>query len=214
MTQRTIQFYGQGLGENPAEITVTFQGQTVFSGPVPTAPSILSPESEQFLLFSVNALDVTDAGSFAVTVTPTVESVVMSYVLANYTLIINPVYTWEQWEIITDSSKQDQALEIISSLATPPFTEAELAVLTNPDSTIEERDAILEAHGVAYTLSTGADGFSDDFWQGDSRANVTLDGVPEPTPEPRPAGEEGDWGYVVPSGKVIAFDLNVEAGVE
>lgn len=214
MTQRTIQFYGQGLGSATAEITVTLQGQTVFSGPVSTAPDILPPDQIP-VLFSLNNFAVTDQGSFPITITPTVGDVVVSKVLANYTLIINPVYTWDQWEIITDPSQQEQALEIISSLANPPFSEAELAVLVDPNTTQAERDAILAAHGVSYTVNTGADGFSDDFWEGDSRTNVTIDGqVPFEPPTPRPDNFEGDWGYVVPNDQVMTFDFNLTAGVE
>ena len=214
MAKRTVQFYGQGLGPDTTEITVTFQGQTVFSGPVPTFLGILPPE-EIPVLFSINDLDVTDQGSFAVTVTPTAQEVIVSKVLANYTLIINPIYSWEQWEIITDSSKQEQALAIISSLANPPFTDAEIEILVNPDSTQQERDAILEAHGVSYTVSTGPTGFSDDFWDGDSRTNVTINGEtpPEP-PTPRPDNLQGDWGYLVPNNEIMAFDFNIEAGLE
>ena len=190
MTKRTIQFYGQGLGSATTEIIATFQGQTVYSGPVPTASTILAPNN-QYLLFSVDALDVTDQGSFAVTITSTVEDVNMTYVLANYTLIINPVYTWEQWEIISDPSKKEQGLEIISSLASPPFTEAELAVFVDPNTTREERDAILAAHGVSYTVSTGPDGFSDKCWS-------TEPQMPE----------------LMSTNQTLEFELNLEAGIE
>lgn len=214
MTQRTIKFYGQGLASGTAEITVTLQGQTVFSGPVYTSPDILAPEHIP-VLFSLNNFAVTDQGSFPITITPTVGDVVVSKVLANYTLIINPVYTWDQWEIITDPSQQEQALEIISSLANPPFSEAELAVLVDPNSTQAERDAILAAHGVSYTVNTGSTGFSDDFWEGDSRTNVTVGGqVPPEPPTPRPGDLQGDWGYVVPNNQVMTFNFNLTAGVE
>lgn len=214
MTQRTIQFYGQGLGSGTAEITVTFQGQTVYNGPIPTAPDVLPP-AEMPVLFSINTLNVTDSGTFAVTITPTVEEVVVANVLANYTLIINPIYSWQEWEIITDPSKQEQALEIISSLANPPFSESELAILSNPDSTQQERDAILAAHGVSYTVSSGPDVFLDDFWDGDSRTNVTINGqIPPSPPVPRPENLEGDWTYYVPTNQTMAFDFNLEAGLE
>lgn len=214
MTQRTIQFYGQGLGSGTAEITVTFQGQTVYTGPVPTAPNILPP-SNQYLLFSINTLEVADQGSFPVTVTPTVEDVNMTYVLANYTSIINPIFTPAQWEIITDPSKSAETKEIISSLATPPFNEAEQEILNNPETPQSEKDAIFAAHGVSYTVSSGPDGFTDDFWEGDSRTNVTIDGVvPAEPPTPRPENFQGDWPYRVPNNQTMAFDLNVIAGVE
>lgn len=214
MTKRTIQFYGQGLGSGTAEITVTFQGQTVYSGPVPTAPTILAPNN-QYLLFSVSTLEVADQGSFPVTVTPTVEDVNMTYVLANYTRIINPIFTPEQWEIITDPSKQDETKEIISSLANPLFSEAEQEVLDNPETPQSEKDAILAAHAVSYTVSTGADGFSDNFWEGDSRTNVTINGEALPYPPvPRPENFQGDWPYPVPNNQTMTFDLNLEAGIE
>lgn len=214
MTKRTIQFYGQGWGVNTTEITATFQGQTVYTGPVPTFSDVL-PQNEMPVLFSVDSLDVTDQGAFAVTITPTSGDLVVSYVLANYTLIINPIYSWEQWEIITDSSKQAQALEIISSLANPPFSDAEIEILVNPESTQQERDAILAAHGVSYTVSTGPTGFSVAIWDSDSRTNVTINGeVPIAPPVPRPANLQGDWVYYVLANQPMAFDLNIVAGLE
>ena len=214
MTKRTIQFYGQGLSPDTVEITVTLQGQTVFSGSVFTALDIL-PADELPVLFSINTLDVADQGSFPITVTPTVGNVIMSSVLANYTLVINPIFTPAQWEIITDPNKSAETKEIISSLANPPFSEAEQEILNNPETPQSEKDAIFAAHGVSYTVSSGADGFTDDFWEGDSRTNVTINGVvPAEPPTPRPENLEGDWGYLVPNNQTMAFDLNVIAGVE
>jgi hypothetical protein len=139
----------------------------------------------------------------------------MTYVLANYTRIINPIFTPEQWEIITDPSKQDETKEIISSLANPLFSEAEQEVLDNPETPQSEKDAILAAHAVSYTVSTGADGFSDNFWEGDSRTNVTINGEALPYPPvPRPENFQGDWPYPVPNNQTMTFDLNLEAGIE
>jgi len=43
MTNRTIQFYGQGFGSTAAEISVTANGSPVFNGPVPTVDQPLVP---------------------------------------------------------------------------------------------------------------------------------------------------------------------------
>ena len=43
MTNRTIQFYGQGFGSTAVEISVTANGSHVFNGPVATLDQPLSP---------------------------------------------------------------------------------------------------------------------------------------------------------------------------
>jgi hypothetical protein len=215
MTTRTLNFYGQGWGPTTAEITVTLAGQTVYQGPIPTIPE--QPPTNHFeakLLFSVTTLDVTDQGAFLMTVTPTVGNVVMSTILTNYVPVPNPVYSPEQWEIVTDPAKSQESYAIITSLANPPFSEAELAVLVDPNSTNQERDAILAAHGVEYMVSSESDGFYDLFWQGDCRTNVTINDVPQATPDPRPDGLAGDWVWVVYNNSLLSYTLNLDAGLE
>jgi hypothetical protein len=213
MTTRTFQFYGQGWGPTTAEITVTLAGQTIYSGPIPTVPQKPSPVVPVFL-FTASVLDVTDQGTFAMTVQPTVGEVFMSQIFANYVAVQNPIYTPEQWAIITDPSKQAESHEIISSLAQPPFSPAEVDVLNSSTSTDAEQNAILVAHGVQYMTSTGSDGFEDLFWQGDCRTNVTINGVPQQTPQPRPDGYTGDWSWAVNNNSVLAYDLNLDPGLE
>lgn len=213
MTTRTFQFYGQGWGPTTAEITVTLAGQTIYSGPIPTIPQKPS-FVEPVFLFTASALDVTDQGAFAMTVKPTVGGVIMSQIYANYVAVPNPIYTPEQWAIVTDPSKQAESYAIISSLANPPFSSAEVDVLNSSSSTDAEKNAILAAHGVQYITSTGPTGFEDLFWQGDCRTNVTIDGVPQYTPQPRPDGYAGDWSWAVNNNSVLAYDLNLDAGLE
>lgn len=214
MTARTFQFYGQGWGPQTAEITVTLAGQTLYSGFIPTVPDQPVPLVDPVLLFSASALDVSDQGTFNVTVTPTVGNVAMGTILTNYVAIANPIYTPEQWTIVTDPAQEQQGYDIINSLASPPFSPSELGVLQDPASTVEEKNAILAAHGVAYTVSTGADEFSDCFWQGDCRSNLTIDGVPVSAPIPRPDELTGDWVWSINTGQLCTFTFNMNAGLE
>lgn len=217
MTTRTFQFYGQGWGSTTAEITVTLAGQTVYSGPIPTVPEkpVTTPGVfNPVLLFSVSTLAVSDQGGFTMTVQPTVGNVIMSQIYANYVPVPNPIYSPEQWAIITDPSKQAESYGIISSLATPAFSSAEIDVLNSSTSTDTERNAILEAHGVQYMVSTGPSVFEDLFWQGDCRTNVTIDGVAQTTPQPRPDGYVGDWNWVVNNNSILQYTLNINIGLE
>jgi hypothetical protein len=106
MTARTFQFYGQGWGSQTAEITVTLAGQTLYSGPIPTIPNQPFPLIDSVLLFSASALDVSDQGEFNVSVTPTVGNVDLGTILTNYVAIANPIYTPEQWAIVTDPAQE------------------------------------------------------------------------------------------------------------
>lgn len=214
MTARTFQFYGQGWGQQTAEITVTLAGQTLFSGPIPTVPEQPVPLTNPVLLFSASALDVSDQGAFSMTVTPTVGNVEWVKILTNYVSVANPIYTPEQWAIITDPAQQQESYAIINSLASPPFSASELGVLQDPNSTEEEKNAILAAHGVSYMVSTGPAGFSSYFWPGDCRTNVTIDGAPGPAPVPRPEDAIGDWNYSVYTDRTLSCTFNINAGLE
>ena len=222
MTARTFQFYGQGWGPQTAEITMTSDGITIYSGPIPTVPAepLLIPGvgTPTVLLFTTSILDVSDQGQFPVVITPTVGNVVVGKILANYVPIPNPIYTPEQFDIMTDPAKQDQIGKVYESLATPPFSVAEKAVLTDPATTEEERKAILAAHGVEYLpacfVSGGPDIFSTGFWEGDCKSQLAIDGILQPLPDPRPEYLSGNWDWTITTGQVLTFTLNVKVGLE
>lgn len=218
MTNRTIQFIGQGFGATTVNISVTANDEVIYSGPVNTLnqplPRTQWPLDNCVTLFTLD-VPVDYAGNLPMTI-----SVNSGYgikfveVYANYVLIPNPVYTPEQFATITAPDwDTPEAVNIITSLATPPLTSAEIAVLEDPNSTQSECDAILATHGVGLYVSGGSSVYTDSFFLGDSRSNVSLDGKPCVTPNPRPPGYEGDWTWSVPVDSVLSYDLNINAGI-
>lgn len=219
MTNRTIKFLGQGFGNTTVNIAVTANDQPVYTGPVNTLDEPL-PQTPYMPedcvdLFTMD-IPVDFSGSIPMTVTVN-SGYGIKYVViwGDYVIIPNPVYTPEQFAIITGPDwDSPEAQSIITSLANPPFTSEEIAILENPDTPDDQREALLVAHGVELYVSGGEDVFNGSFWPGDSRTNVTLNGNPVAAPNPRPPGLEGDWTWSVPVNSILGYDLNINAGVE
>jgi len=215
MTNRTLQFWGQGYGTTPATVTVSLDGTTIYSGEVPTIDAPRTPWPDQVLLFTAGEIPVEFEGSKPMTYTVTNGTVVFAWIHANYIPIPNPVFTPEQLAILEDpTTTTAQILAIVEPLATPPFTESEIAVLEDPATPSSEFTAILQAHGVAPTASGGPSYFSDSFWAGDCRSNIVLDGVPQSTPNPRPPEQIGDWFWEVSQGSTLTCDFSTDPGLE
>jgi len=211
MTTRTFQFYGQGWGPETTEITVTLNGQTIFSGAIPTvperpptAPGTLTP----VLLFTGGEIDTAITGAFPMTVTVTAGNVIMCDIMGNYILVPNPIYTSAEWAVVTDPNQPEAAQAIIVSKANPPFSAEQIAVLDTYALWSPEAQALCAEHQCELYVS-GPAYFSDAIYDGDSRTNVIINGVPQTTPDPRPDGLGGDWFWEVPTNQVMAFDLNI-----
>ena len=216
MTNRTIQFYGQGFGITAVEISVTVNGSQVFDGPVSTLdqpmPSIPQwPLDQSEILFSIE-VPVEFQGTVPMEIAVNSGSGILFMTeLANYVPVPNPIYTPEQFAIITSPNSGQQGLDIIVSLANPPFTQEEIDILINPDSPEAEQRALLAAHNVSIYVSSGDQEFGDNFWPGDSRTNVSLNGIP--LVADRLSGFIGDWTWPVPVSSTLAFTLNINAGI-
>lgn len=219
MTNRTVKLDGQGFGNVPVNVTITANGTTVYEGPIDTVDQplplpkyTLDPWPTMFDL----EIPLTFVGVIPMSIT--VNSgfgILFSDSVANYNLVPNPVYTPEQYAVVTGPVKTAEGINIFESLATPPLSQEEINTLSNPASSDSECDAILDQHGLTLLVPGGADVFNSDFFNGDSRTNVALDGEPVSTPNPRPPGYLGDWTWVVPVGSTLTFDFNVESpGVE
>lgn len=57
--------------------------------------------------------------------------------------------------------------------------------------------------------STGEAIFSGSDGSNDPRSNVTIDGSPRTTPNPRPPGQEGTWAWTVYSGSTMTCDVTI-----
>lgn len=218
MTNRTVKFLGQAYGTSPVDITVTVNGETVYTGPVPTLNQPMSVwplnNDECVTLFTTqNPVD------FAGTIPMTVRvnsgyGIKFVIALANYVPVPNPVYTPEQFAIVTSPDGGQQTLDIFTALATPPFTSAEIAELADPTLPDAQYRALLSAHGLSIYVSGGVDYYDDMFWPGDSRTNVTMNGIALTPPNPRPPGQDGDWTWNVPVDSILGFDFLIDPGLE
>jgi len=219
MTNRTIKFNGQGFGNVPVTVTATANGNIVYQGAINTVDQPLPrpnyhPEPVATLFDLQVPLDF--VGSFPMSIT--CESGYGMFLLdstANYNLIPNPIYTPEQFAIVSVSDKSPEVVDIFESVANPPLTQQEIDILSNPDTPDLECDAILAQHGLTIWVPGGADNYGVDFNHGDARTEVALDGIPRTTPTPRPSDYTGDWTWVTPVNSTLTFVFNVESpGVE
>lgn len=96
MTDRTIQFCGYGYGDVPVQINAHINGNTVFSGAVPTLDQPMPDPSINMasapVLFTVNStLFPTEfSGSYPMTISvATGYGIVLGRTLSNYMLLVN-----------------------------------------------------------------------------------------------------------------------------
>jgi hypothetical protein len=86
MTTRTAQFIGYGFGETPTSVTVTFDGNPVYTGTVPTQNIVYDPAvpvtPEQQVAFTVEI--PLEAGAWPMTITVDGGSAVFGPVASNY----------------------------------------------------------------------------------------------------------------------------------
>jgi len=218
MTNRTIQFYGAGYGAEPVSITATANGNTVFNGTIntinePFTTAWLDPA--QFTVIFTMEIPVEFSGTVPMSVTVNSgNGIAFAHVRSNYMYMPNPIYSSEQWAVISANAQSAESLTIQTSLANPPFSQAELDTLSNPATTQEQYYTILNAHGLIPYIMGGPGNFSAAFWPSDSRTDVTIDGNPVSPPNPRPPEYTGDWTWKVSAGSTLAFTFNTEAGIE
>lgn len=216
MAIRTVQFLGMGYGSTPATVTVTANGTQIFSGeiptldqPVPPMPATLEMVLNQAVLFNME-IDATFSGQIPMVCTVTNGVAVLGSTNANYTRILNPIYTPEQLTILTNpaSTRADKA-PVWASVANPPFTAEEQAMLADPATPVEVMNQLTTSHNCNTIISSGPASYLqlDDE---ESRANVVLDGIAQ---NPDRGTLVGNWWWVVNSGSALGCDLIVPAGL-
>lgn len=99
MTMRTVKIQGLAYGATPASITVTYNGETVFSGEVPTqdAPVPALPDltlDSQLVDFCTFEIPVEAEGEFPMTCTVHSGTAVFGPILSNYNKSLQADGTW------------------------------------------------------------------------------------------------------------------------
>ena len=219
-TNRTIQFFGLGFGTEPVQITVTVSGNTSFVGTIPTVDAPLPPPAENYPpsdfveLFTLQ-VPVEFDGSFPMTIsTTTGYGMLLGPTFANYIVIKNPIFSDSQFNIVNSNIRSQDSIDICVELANPPFTQAEIAILNDPATPINNFSLLLSEHDVYPWIPGGPSNFHPPGFrpEGDCRSNVTLNGTAIAPPDPRPSGKNGDWCWPIPTPGVLGFDLTVHAG--
>jgi hypothetical protein len=215
MANRTFKFYGNGYGSTPANITVAFNGVVIFNGEIPTIDSTTSELKNSMLLFQGGEVPVDFSGTVPMQITVNSGTVMFGEIESNYALHLNPVFTEQQFELLTAQSTPTQTrVDICVPLANPPFTQEEIQFISTENSNHDEVDAVLRAHNVSSFVANGPDVFTSEFYFKDSRTNVTIDGQSVSAPDPRPSDQIGNWYWTVSAGTYFSYDLNITAGEE
>jgi hypothetical protein len=220
MAIRTIEIYGMGFGTTPAEVTVTANGNQVFSGTVPTVnqplPALPNPDliADQVILFTFET-DTNFTGLLPMTCQVTNGTIIFGAAKANYVAIPNPVFTQMQYDtLLNPASTWTEKMAIYSALANPPFSAEDLTVLNDKNADYGLKIQIFKDHNVNNTVSSGINTsrYIYDVAQGnfDPRTNVTLDGVSQII-------NRGDllgiWWWPVINGSTLGYDLEVPTAV-
>jgi hypothetical protein len=211
MAIRTVQILGQGYGANPAEITVTANGNTIFLGTVATVdqplPALPNLEIDLTNVLCTFEIDTAFVGEIPMTYAVSAGTVVFADIYANYISILNPVYTPAQLEVLRDpATSWPDHVAIYIQVAVPPLSQAEIDVLLDTEIPISEKNAIVAAHNCTVIISSGADGYGpiDDT---DPRSSVVINGVAQ-TPD---HGElPGAWWWPIAAGSTMAYQLQVD----
>jgi hypothetical protein len=214
MANRTVQIRGQGYGTSPAQITVTANGNTVFSGtiatvdqPLPALPNLAINLPEILCTFEI---DLAFTGQIPMTCVVNSATVIFAEIYANYVAIENPVYTPEQIATLTNpDTTQAARVAIYTQVASPPLSQQDIDTLLDPASTPAQKNTILVAHNCLPYISSGADGYGP-IDNTDCRSTVTIDGIaqtPDHTELP------GTWWWTILTGSSLAYQLDVDPAV-
>lgn len=218
MANRTVEIYGWVQSTTTSTANVVFNGNLVHSGPTPTVatqPELVPPNAftEGIITFEI---PVNLSGTFPVSITFTDgQAALVQQIMCNYMPIANPIYTPEQFAIVSNATPSTRAERnaIMIPLATPPLTAEEIAILENNNTTSPESQAVIQSHGIGFSISSGPAVNQKIHYIPQAKTNVKVNGV-DVTPGTEPAGE---WGYMIPFTNgvgTISFDLIVSPGQE
>jgi hypothetical protein len=223
MANRTIQFLGSGYaptGTDPITISATLNGNVVYTGSIPTSytSEIDHVPGNQVVLFTCELpVDFSNTVPMSISLdNPVGVTVFFEQVESNYMPTPNPAFTIEQFNTLIDpTSTITDKMAIWTACAVPPLSSADIAVLDNGNATwTAEKQAVLVAHNLTLSVSSGATTFLNVNGGNEPRTNVIINGE-SVTRQSEPAGA---WGWIVEfpaeGSGLFECDLTVLAGLE
>ena len=211
MAERTIVFKGLAYGSTPATMQITANGVNIFSGSVTTQneplPPMPGPTPDPVPMFTMT-VDTAFSGTIPMTCEVTSGTVIFSIIAANYPLLINPIYSTEQYQILVSPTSTDEQRNAIyvAAPAVPALSAEDIALIQGPDTPNDQYIAVLNAHNIQPTVNGGVDAFGL-LTRGDPRTNVYINGILQ---NPDRAGLGGTWYWTVGAGSTISYDLTVQ----
>jgi len=232
---RTLQFYGTAYGDSNVSLTATINGNTVFSGEVPTINSPMPPPPHDLsnnILFSIenSSLFPTNyAGSYPMSIKVTGGYVaVFGLITCNYmakSLITVMANSSISGNVLT-VGKLNLGTIAIGQLITGKEVVANTVIESGADSTwIVNNSQTVTTTTIFGDWHAGhaaeKPGVVDEYQQcykgdpansedtPDARSSVTIDGIAQVPPFPK---SRGVWQWAIPNGSTITYDLNISAG--
>ena len=212
MTIRQFKLLGQ---DALATGTITMNGTPVFEGAFLTQDQHIDPNNGSTVewistgsVYVDNALAINNYIMVPMTMTVTSGQIGEALFQWNYARIKNPVYSDEQWAIVTNTeSTAAQRLAIYEIVAVPPLTDADkITLLTTGQVNKAARNTIIKTHGLTNYVQDStqfAYGLTpEDF--ACNRTSVLLNGVEPPL-------ANTNQSIVMNTGDVLTADLMVFA---
>ena len=212
MTIRQFKLLGHQLNGTG---TITMNGTPVFEGAFLTPEQHIDPNNGSTVewistgsVYIDNALAINNYIMVPVSITVTSGQIGVALFEWNYAMVENPVYSAEQWAIVTNpESTAAQRLAIYEIVAVPPLTDADKIMLltTGPDDQAA-RNTIINTHGLTNYVQDSTQ-FEWALTPEDSacnRSNVLLNGVEPPL-------ANTNQSIVMNTGDVLTADLMVFA---
>lgn len=211
MPIRTVKIQGQGYGSTPAQITVTANANTIFSGAVNTVdqtlPSLPNLDINLDNVLCTFEIDTAFTGEIPMTCAVSVGTVIFSHIYANYVAIVNPVYTPAQLNTLNNpATTQAERVAIYTQVAVPALGQADIDVLMDPATTPGQENAVLVAHNCTVIISSGSDVYGP-IDNTDSRNTVVIDGVAQ---TPDHGDLPGTWWWTINQASTLAYQLEVD----
>ena len=215
MSERTVVFQGLAYGASPATVQATANGVSIFSGTVTTqnqpVPSMPNPDLVSVALFTMT-VDTAFSGTIPMTCEVTSGTIIFSVVRANYMLLANPIYSAEQIAILNNPSTTAEQRNAIY-VAAPAVPPLSEADIALIQGPDTSADQYL-AVLTAHNIQNTVNGGVDAFGlvsYADPRTNVYIDGILQ-NPD-RPSGLTGAWWWTVGAGSTMSYDLTVQNNI-